>query len=286
LLIDEQFRKCVSYLFIEARHPESGVIEKIPVGTTFFVDVVDGPVKRAYAVTARHVVDESEEFGTLFMRLNTETSYIDIEVPQATWLLHESTDVAVARLRAPAGNYDILTLPHTNLLTDEGVGIAKIGIGDEVFFTGLFSEHPGRERAQPIIRFGNIAMMPHEPIKVTHLRVADRIDAYLVEARSTGGNSGSPAFVIFPAYRSGNSITVTAQLPVNMLGLVHGHHDIKQDIPLTGDNSGRARVPLNAGIASVVPSQKILDLLMSEELVQERLEARREIEVQGSLLNA
>ena len=285
MLIDEQFRKCVTYLFVEAPHPETGVIEKRPVGTTFFVDVVDGPAKRAYAVTARHVIDKSEDFGALYMRLNTADSYVDIEVPQTSWMLHESTDVAVLRLQAPVGNYDILTIPHTNLLTDEGVGIARIGIGDEVFFTGLFSEHPGRERVQPIIRFGNIAMMPHEPIKVD-LRVAREIDAYLVEARSTGGNSGSPAFVIFPAYRSGNSVTVEKQLPVNMLGLVHGHRDIKQDIDLTGDNSGRAQVPLNAGIASVVPSQKILDLLMSEELATERLEARRAIEIQGSALNA
>jgi hypothetical protein len=30
LLIDEQFRKCVTYLFVEAPHPETGAIEKWP----------------------------------------------------------------------------------------------------------------------------------------------------------------------------------------------------------------------------------------------------------------
>jgi hypothetical protein len=269
VLINEEFRKCVTYLFINARNPDTNILEKRPVGTAFFVDVVEGAAKRIYVVTARHVIDQSESWGPLFMRLNTmDGGYRDIEIAVDGWTLHESTDVAITKAIAPRDAlYDVLSIPHGNLLTDEGVKTARVGIGDEVFFTGLFSEHPGRDRVRPIVRFGNIAMMPEEPIKVD-LTVASSIDAYLIEARSWGGHSGSPAFIFFPPYREGNSLTVTNSLPINTLGLVHGHHEIKQDLLLRGDILegdllGSARVPLNAGIASVVPAQKILDLLLS-----------------------
>jgi hypothetical protein len=158
------------------------------------------------------------------------------------------------------------------LLTDRLVAEHRLGLGDEVFFTGLFSEHPGRERVQPIMRFGNLSMMPNEPIKVKDLRVASEIGAYLVEARSWGGHSGSPAFVYYPPDRSGVSIQMSTSLPVFLLGLVHGHYEIKSDVALTGDILGSGKVPINAGMALVVPSQKIVDVLMDDELVTTREE--------------
>jgi hypothetical protein len=50
----------------------------------------------------------------------------------------------------------------------------------------------GRQRNIPIVRIGNVASMPHEPV-ATKNRGA--IEAYLVEARSVGGLSGSPVLV-------------------------------------------------------------------------------------------
>jgi hypothetical protein len=49
---------------------------------------------------------------------------------------------------------------------------------------GLFSEHQGAERNIPIVRVGNIAAMPEEPVLTTSWGA---IDAYLIEARSIGG---------------------------------------------------------------------------------------------------
>ena len=156
------------------------------------------------------------------------------------------------------------------LLSDRLVAEHQVGVGDDVFFAGLFTEHPGRERVQPIIRFGNISMMPLEPIKVPDLHVASEIDAYLVEARSWGGHSGSPAFVFYPPDRFGDRIQMNTFLPVFLLGLVHGHYEIKSEVAYKGDILGSGKVPINAGIAAVVPSQKIIEVLMDEDLVKKR----------------
>jgi len=92
---------------------------------------------------------------------------------------------------------DFRPIPQSMLADDEYVNRNTIGAGDDVFFAGLFSEYPGRERIEPIVKFGNISLMPHEKIAVQmdpH-RTTAQIDAYLVEARSWGGQSGSPVFI-------------------------------------------------------------------------------------------
>ena len=76
--------------------------------------------------------------------------------------------------------------------TDKVINDNAIGVGDEVFLTGLFANHIGQQRNLPIIRVGNIALMPEEPVQHPSL---GPIDAYLIEARSIGGLSGSPVFV-------------------------------------------------------------------------------------------
>jgi hypothetical protein len=56
---------------------------------------------------------------------------------------------------------------------------------------GLFKSHYGEQRNIPIIRIGNIAALPEEPVQ-THY--CGPTDAYLVEVRSIAGLSGSPVF--------------------------------------------------------------------------------------------
>jgi len=271
VLIDDQWRKCATFLLVEGRDPETGVLGKHLFGSGFFVTVWGDDKSSAaiYLVTAQHLLDKSEDDGPLFVRMNSGAGQVDFEAPQAKWTRHPSTDVAAIRVPIPP-DPGFKSIDFSGLLSDQLVVDHKVGVGDEVFFAGLFSEHPGRQRVQPIIRFGNISMMPVDPIKTPDLRVASEIDAYLVEARSWGGHSGSPAFIYYPSDRSGNSITVNKELPVYLLGLVHGHYEIASDVAYKGDILGSGKVPINAGMAAVVPSQKIIDVLMDDELVQDR----------------
>lgn len=170
------------------------------------------------------------------------------------WWYHptdEKIDVAVIPW-APPKEVDFKYIPTEIFLSDEIISSRNIGSGDEVFMTGLFVHVAGSTRNLPLVRTGNIAMMPNEPIP-TGMGI---MDAYLIEARSIGGLSGSPAFV-----GKGGSYY--------LMGLMHGHWDIlptsKEDI---GDLDSFGAV--NMGIAIVVPAKKILEVINHPKLTEKR----------------
>lgn len=120
-----------------------------------------------------------------------------------------------------------------------------IAIGDETYTVGLYSLVPGRNDNVPVVRVGNIAMMPGEPI---HCLDDVERELYLIEMRSIGGLSGSPVFSLSP-------ITNTYWL----LGMIHGHHTLKE-----------METTLHTGMALVTPIQKLLEILEQSELVELR----------------
>ena len=69
----------------------------------------------------------------------------------------------------------------------------NVGIGDELITVGLFTQRHGAQKKIPIVRSGIIAAMPDEPFEDQN--TGKPYHAYLVEARSIGGLSGSPVFV-------------------------------------------------------------------------------------------
>src|ERR1700678_3317408 len=69
--------------------------------------------------------------------------------------------------------------------------------GDQVFLVGLFIEHPGADsRIQPLIRTGSVANEDATVDVQRDLSVEEWVstNAYLIESRSWGGESGSPVF--------------------------------------------------------------------------------------------
>jgi hypothetical protein len=214
----------------------------------------------------------ARKYGALFARVHLgDGTTTFVEFPPDAWHEHSTTEVAVALLRI-ARPLDQTTIPIEAFELDAQVAEHRVSIGDEVFFMGLFSEHPGAEHNQPIARFGNIALMPGEKVQVDAGGSTVRIHAYLVEARSSGGHSGSPAFVYFPPDRFGNSVVVSPTLPIFLLGLVQGHYNTGSEVKLLGDVG---EVKVNAGIATVVPAQDIYGLLLADEVVAERAHAVR-----------
>jgi hypothetical protein len=266
-----------------------------PVATAFLVSsppATDPPT--VYAVTARHVIEGARAAReSLFVRVNLKAGkpFEDLPIPDTNWVESRSSDVSVARMTLRK-DFDVLPLDTERFVTDEFASKRQLGPGDDVFFMGLFSLHHGRQRSQPIARFGNLSLMP-EPVRVVHQgkdaqgqewRWEQEINGYLVEARSWGGVSGSPAFVYFPADRFAGGVVIssnpdgqpwayqdfddppqpehdTADQWPKLLGIVSSHFDITQDVALSGDVFGEARVQLNAGIAVVVPAQDIMELL-------------------------
>ena len=177
--------------------------------------------------------------------------------------LNGSVDVAVIPW-APPEQVEHKQIPTSLFLSDEIIGEKSIGAGDLVFMTGLFTKLAGLSKNLPIVRMGNIAMMPDEKVPT---RAFGDIEAYLIEARSIGGLSGSPAFVQETILGGGGKIY--------LLGLVHGHWDI----PLESENEmediegGSA---INMGIAIVIPAKIILAVINQPELIEKNEKQRRQ----------
>ncbi|MGN8548594.1 hypothetical protein ACQPTN_29410 [Bradyrhizobium sp. 13971] len=137
-----------------------------------------------------------------------------------------------------------------------------VGIGDDVFVVGRFINHEGKQRNSPSARFGCIAQMPNEPVKLGRFTQ----ECYLIEARSIGGFSGSPVFWHVRPY-SGGAYRQNMNLQIGplLLGVETG---FIQDWTPVCDALGRPlnldphaqQVSVNSGMMVVIPAWKLEEL--------------------------
>lgn len=281
--VADQITKCVGFLYIDSASGPR------PIGTAFVVGVDDASSAGqlwTYFVTARHVIDAATAHspdGKLYLRLNRRSGGLAYFASKLDfWITHPddaAADVAVWGFAPPADEIDYLVYPHEAIGTEDLLRNEQVGVGDEVFITGLFVNHVGTERNLPIVRVGNIAATPSEPV-ATPLGPAD---AYLIEARSIGGLSGSPVFVNLAGVR-----TLPGTLRIGgrhhlLLGLVHGHWDVGPVPTNSQAASGLQDEVVNMGIAIVVPATKILDIIdRHPTLVAQRAASSTNSETAGS----
>jgi hypothetical protein len=265
LKVPDSIRKTVA--FIAYRDQVSGNLR--PVGSVFFVgpDAPDGsPVlPRVFMATARHVIEALRSKGctSTVVRLNAiegeSPSLMSIEVPINDWQFDPddpSVDVAVVERGIPA-DADHLVIPFSLGATKERLAENDVDLGDEVFISGLFAHHYGTGRNIPIIRVGNLAALDEEKIST---RAFGDIEAYLIEARSIGGLSGSPVFVNLGGFRPVNgTVNIGTGGGVLLLGLIHGHFDVQSEPTPNAaeEDAGLKNEAVNAGIAIVVPFHAI-----------------------------
>lgn len=245
-------------------------------GTGFivFIEVFEGNGV-LYLVTAKHCIDaikgESCD-GKVYVRANTQTFGAQFfEVTLDPWRFHptdERVDVAVMPIKFERPHIDHRAVPDAAFVTDEIIRKEQISPGDEIFMIGLFKEHGGQNRNIPIVRVGNIAAMPEEPVATRR----GAMDAYLVECRSIKGLSGSPVFVHIDELSRlppQHMIIGVSEKRISfhyLLGLMHGHWDT-EDAAIVEDSSGRS---VNVGIAIVVPAAKIREVLDHPDFVRSR----------------
>lgn len=274
MLVSDDVRKCVAFLGLRMAN---GTFRF--AGSVFFLgrdrqgETKADPV---YAVTAKHVIDDIRGTGVedAWLRLNLKDGEANwFQTSLKDWFVHPTdTSIDVAILKTGLANtFDHLVFPYSLCITDERMRENEVGLGDEVFITGLFRHHHGSRRNIPIVRVGNLASMGEE--KISTKSFGD-IDALLIEARSIGGLSGSPVFLNLGITRIINkAVKFTTGQPIYyLLGLVHGHYDVESSEidgvahEDKGDNLSPDRV--NTGIAMVVPFQKIDDVITAHEKKQ------------------
>jgi hypothetical protein len=268
--VPDEVRKCIVFVGLSVPVLPNGIQDISYIGTAFFVSIPSSiaGISFVYLVTAKHV---AERLGNnlFFIRINKKDGQsLTFEAEGAKWFIHPtdgSVDAAILPWAPSLKEFDFKAVPVNVFLTNEIIQKEGIGVGDEVFITGLFAQVSGSNRNLPIVRMGNIAMMPDEIIPTK----LGNIEAYLVEARSIGGLSGSPAFV-----------RKTVPIGIGgfyLLGLMHGHWEIparkKNDLLMDDDLLGK----VNMGIAIVVPAKKILEILYHPELVKMRAQYEKDV---------
>jgi len=225
-----------------------------------------------YLVTAKHVVDHLRS-RKYYIRANAKSGEsVTIECDEdVTWHFNpDDTSADVGVLPVPMIKAFVETMDFTPLPTScffNEAERAKIGIseGSGIAIIGLFSKHAGKSKNHPLIRCGNVAMFPEERIPTKDY---GDMEAYLIEARSIGGLSGSPVFVI--------QHVNFAQTQLHLLGVVQGHWDVSpESIIDTSTQDAKAPAGVNMGIAIVTPAKKILEILNCPSLRIMREESER-----------
>ena len=174
MLINPDHLKCVSFLYVDTK--EGG----LPAATVLFVSYPyhDGEV---YGLTAKHGVRGEDTF-IRFNRKNGK-GYEDVPVSAHDWQEYPDNDIAVLPLRLDTKDYDFRPIEdrdiaheiasqheHTDVKAISGseleVSTEPLGVGNEVYTVGLFQGHPGEQLTHPVVRFGNIALVPRPGEKI------------------------------------------------------------------------------------------------------------------------
>lgn len=274
--VSDELLDCVCFLCTEAG--DGGFTLR---GTAFFVSL---PAERvpngsfSYLITARHNIIKAKATGLpLVLRVNLANGGAElIELSNLQWFYpeNEASDVAVS---GPIGGFEEIgmvyrRIPRAMFATQEVIEAKRIGVGDELISTGLFVHHYGRRRNVPIIRSGNIAAMPVEPLIDNNSGL--EYNAFLAEIRSIGGLSGSPVFVRLGIGRQVEENVTMNRIESFLLGLVRGHWP-RGDFD-TADFSDSEQEELNSGIAVVTPITDALEVLDEDDFVKERKQREAE----------
>jgi hypothetical protein len=265
--IAEAVRKSVLFVGIK----ENGVFK--PKATAFIISVVEGGMGWRYLVTAEHVISGLlTKNHRIWIRSNRKDGpALEEDWGDAQWIYHPdagSTDVAIAPMTmSEEEDYRSLVLngPLSIVATIGVLTQFSVSEGHDVLITGLFRSHFGEQRNIPIVRTGNIALMVGEKVFTSYCGYTD---AYLIEARSISGLSGSPVFIVVDVRENG----IVVSQKVYLLGLMHGHFDVKnlaEDVVFDAGEGGG----INTGIGVVIPVEKILETIFQPEMNEMRKEA-------------
>lgn len=278
------------------------------IGTGFFINFRDktliggGRIESGslfvYLVTAKHVISDAkaEGYSQFYVRLNKRAGGSEtIPIPDE-WEVHENpgVDVAVLPFRFTYDIFDHYSLPTDHfdfMLFEWEMNWLDIGIGDDLFVTGLFSHRWGEQRNIPIVRSGILAAMPDEPLVDED---GNLYYAYLAEMRSIGGLSGSPVYVLrYPQKPSVQRQEIEDDFSkfvdflndrfddtptTHFLGMIRGHWDLKRqgEDSVYREADAREIDRLNTGIAYITPAWDILAVLEKEALMKQREQADKE----------
>ena len=245
-----------------------------PVGSGFFVTVSHQEHSFPFVVTADHVVDLVDG-DAIWIRINRrDGGSSTIRLEKRTKISHKirANDIAMFSIDYEESLFDTRSLPLNRQRYDADRNNLWIeDVGDEVASVGLYSTHHGEERNLPVVRVGNISLMPGEMV-YSH---RGYVLAYLIEIRSIAGLSGSPVYVNVPPIKAkdGTILHLKECAGARPLGMLTGFHMIMSSedqiqVPQhRGEEIGSSENTaenINTGFAVVVPWERLLEITETE----------------------
>jgi hypothetical protein len=267
--------KGIAFIGAVAGYNESGDPYGDVQGTGFFVRVASNlhpAMSHLYLVTAKHVVDDLGNANPYILVNGKDGKAKPLKQLGPKWWTHPSDNTADVIVRQVAKQPDIegWGAKMDDFITPEDVKKGNVCVGDEVFVAGYFSPILS-DRNLPIVRHGNVAMLPEEQIQTEY----GMADVYLIEARSIGGISGSLVSIRPPSrygieMPKGTTAYFDAIGEYKLLGLMHGHWDIKESKMNDPKIEHDRKHGVNMGIGIVVPAIKILETINQPGLAELR----------------
>lgn len=273
--ISDQFLNSVVYLYPSEAEAEDGK----PMGGTGFLVGLPlegfGDETMAAVVTNKHVILD----GNTVVRINKVSGDTDIRhLDDRSWIYHpDGDDLAVCPIELNDDIHQVTVITPDLLLTEKTIQDEDIGPGEDVFVVGRFINHEGKKQNLPSVRFGNIAQMPIEPIVQED---GHEQDSFLVEARSLGGYSGAPVFVMIAGQIGKTRRKFLNIVPSGpwLLGVNYSYLRSKKKIfsdetPKTRPVNEHWFVDSNTGMMGVVPAWKLAKLLEEPAIMEAKRQA-------------
>ncbi|MEH6950868.1 hypothetical protein V4R08_05905 [Nitrobacter sp. NHB1] len=290
MLLREDLRKCIAFIGTPGPKENGGIT---CCATGFFI----GYGGSRYLVTAQHVAVGLGDDPYLIRLNKTDGTADNITVDPLTdnvrWFVNEAdpdVDLAVMPFNYALreAGYECLFLNGPDFIREMNPQISPPGIGDFCYTLGLFQLVAGKKQNLPVVHRGSLAMIANEE----RIPVWDwlappgsgkvrQVQCHLVETQSLQGLSGAPVFGRasfdiegFPVSGSEEKMTIrTAELGVSLLGIWQGSWDAPPGSILGVQEHGSFRVPVGMGV--VVPTKKLIELLETEPVVNQREDHKR-----------
>jgi hypothetical protein len=259
--IDDTFLGSVVYIYSSVKSAERGEHEG---GTGVIIACrlsQKSKYGQIYIITNRHVIKGSKS-KTIALRFNAVGGSTQVlSTKKEDWVTAYRDDLAAYPIDLSNSDCKGTVIADYAFVSEEIIGMYDIGPGDQTFMIGRLITHDGRQRNTPVVRFGNIAMMPLESVRTQ----GEEQIAFLVECRSLGGFSGSPVFVwISEGYRPNFRRLDTPHGPW-LLGINCGHFVM----PATNEN---------AAVEIVIPAWRLHNFLNEPPFPEQRAKAEKDIE--------
>jgi hypothetical protein len=274
--VPDQLLKCTGFISHDLSIPKW-------MGTMFVVGVESelGGGGYLHLVTAKHVAEKIDP-GPFVIAMNGKDGrplWLK-SGDEWRWWYHpteaDKVDVAVIPFTtARLPEYDVEWIHESCFVTDDKIKKYGIGIGDELTMVGLFAPYYGLRKFVSVVRTGNVALIPPDPIPIKDF---GDMEAYLADVRAIKGFSGSPVLVrntmnLPPIEKDGELLHFSGMGSFHLFGLMHGHW------PAREETIAGMPAEVHSGISIIVPAKKILEVLYHPELVEMRKEMdKRETE--------